>query len=67
MTKEEFEKGYAERSGVTVEWLHSKGQGAVPCNCDYELCDGWQMVDLQNYAQQRLYDANAQSANADFA
>ena len=45
MTKEEFERGYAERSGMTVERLHQLGQAAVPCDCDYEACEGWGMVD----------------------
>ena len=44
MTKEEFEEGYARRSGVTVEWLHSKGQVAIPCDCGIDGCQGWQMV-----------------------
>ena len=46
MTKDEFEKGYAERSGVTVEWLHSMGQWAIPCDCGDEGCHGWQMAHL---------------------
>lgn len=47
MTKEEFEQGYAERSGVTVEWLHLYGQYAIPCDCEEENCRGWQMVRLE--------------------
>ena len=43
-TKEEFEQGYAERSGVTVEWLHAHDQQAVPCDCGEPGCLGWQMV-----------------------
>lgn len=46
MTKDEFEKGYAKRSNVTVDWLHEQGQGAVPCNCGEKGCLGWQMVNL---------------------
>ena len=44
MTKEEFEQGYAEASGVTVEWLQRMGQEAHPCDCDYHGCKGWKMV-----------------------
>jgi len=43
MTKDEFEKGYAERSGVTVDWLHSYNQFGVPCDCGEDGCEGWQM------------------------
>ena len=43
MTKDEFEQQYAERSGVTVEWLHERGQKAMPCNCGVFGCTGWQM------------------------
>lgn len=45
VSKEEFERTYAESFGVTVKWLHSRGQFAVPCDCGDELwCSGWQMV-----------------------
>ena len=44
MTGAEFELAYAERSGVTVEWLHYHGRYAEPCVCDYEGCEGWQMA-----------------------
>ena len=44
MTVEEFEEGYAHRSGITVARLHELGEGAVPCQCGEEGCEGWQMV-----------------------
>ncbi len=44
MTKEEFEEGYAERSGVTVKWLRDQGQIAAPCSCGDDTCQGWQMT-----------------------
>jgi hypothetical protein len=44
MTKDEFERDYAERSGVTVEWLHEQGQFPAPCDCGLEFCRGWAMV-----------------------
>jgi len=43
MTKDEFEEGYAERSKVTVEWLHDRGRFGVPCDCGEDECMGWQM------------------------
>lgn len=48
MTREEFEQGYAERSGMAVEKLRSYGQHVEPCDCDYEGCQGWQMVSPSN-------------------
>lgn len=44
MTKDEFEKQYADRSGVTVEFLHEHGRFGKPCDCDEEICQGWQMT-----------------------
>jgi len=44
MTLEEFEAGYAERSLVTVEWLHEHNQRGIPCDCGYEFCEGWKMT-----------------------
>lgn len=48
MTKEEFEKGYAERSGITVEKLKEFGQEGRACDCDEEICKGWQMVTVSD-------------------
>jgi hypothetical protein len=44
ITKEEFERQYAEKSGVTIEWLHAHGQFAEPCDCEWDECKGWAMV-----------------------
>lgn len=44
LTKEQFEQGYAKRSGVTVEWLERHGRRAALCFCDWVDCEGWQMV-----------------------
>lgn len=44
MTKLEFLRGYAKRSGVTVEQLSKWGRYAKPCYCGDESCQGWQMV-----------------------
>lgn len=44
MSKEEFESAYAARSKVTVEWLHSIGRWAMPCDCGEPDCEGWQMT-----------------------
>ena len=43
MTGPEFAKGYAARSGVTIEWLKQHGREAIPCHCGEEECEGWQM------------------------
>lgn len=44
LTKEQFERRYASRSCVTVQWLHEQGQGAVECDCKEKDCPGWKMV-----------------------
>lgn len=40
-TAEEFEAGYARRSGMTVKSLHWLGRYAEPCSCGESLCTGW--------------------------
>lgn len=42
MTKQEFEKQYAQNSGETVEGIREFYK-AVPCNCGDDICEGWQM------------------------
>ena len=41
---EKFEQEYAERSGVTVEWLHVNGRRGAQCHCGDGMCDGFQMT-----------------------
>jgi len=49
MTKDEFEQGYAKRSKVTVEWLHEHDRFGLPCYCEQEGCEGWQMAHLTKH------------------
>lgn len=44
VTRDEFERAYAERSGVTVQELHDHGRFAEPCDCGADMCEGWQMA-----------------------
>lgn len=44
MTAEEFEAGYAARSGITVEQLRATGRVVVECRCGDESCKGWASV-----------------------
>ena len=43
-SKIEFEQGYAEWSGYSVEELHELGGHGEPCHCGEAGCNGWQMV-----------------------
>lgn len=43
MTAEEFERGYAERSGISVDELR-KYRTVRPCACDAPDCPGWQSI-----------------------
>jgi hypothetical protein len=47
---EQFERDYAERSGVTVEWLREH-RVVRPCDCREEGCDGWQSVSREFAAE----------------
>lgn len=40
MTREEFERGYAERSGMTLV-EYQEHFLTLPCDCAYENCRGW--------------------------
>lgn len=51
MTAEEFERAYAERSGMTVERLRELGQTVRPCDCGWDGCEGWQMVSIERAAE----------------
>jgi len=50
MTKDEFEKMYAERYDVTVEWLHEHNYIGLPCSCGENGCEGWRMAHLTKRA-----------------
>lgn len=51
MTREEFIKAYAERSGLSAKYasigimdIGDQTQVALPCACGDEMCEGWAMV-----------------------
>lgn len=50
LTQQQFEDGYAARSGVTVDWLSRHGREARPCDCGSYDCEGWQMAYVQEEA-----------------
>jgi hypothetical protein len=43
VTAEEFEKAYAERSGLTVEELRLY-RTVLACDCGEDGCEGWQSL-----------------------
>jgi hypothetical protein len=51
MKKEEFEKRYCERSGITIDEYHN-GYNLItlPCHCGQENCEGWAAVDNRKTA-----------------
>ena len=57
MTAEEFERKYAERTGITVEQLRKLGRIVAPCDCDYEFCEGWQSTTLERLADEAAWKA----------
>jgi len=51
MTREEFIKGYYDRSGIAASERRPDGfqigshrRVAVPCDCGEDDCQGWQMM-----------------------
>lgn len=49
MTAAEFERQYAERSGISVERLRERGRVVRRCDCGDEACEGWQSVNREDY------------------
>jgi hypothetical protein len=49
MNRKEFEERYAKRSGITVEQLHKLGRYGYPCLCGDISCEGWQMVNENDF------------------
>lgn len=47
ITREQFEKQYAEKSKISLEDL-KKLERPYPCVCDYENCHGWQMLSQES-------------------
>jgi len=45
-TPEEFARGYAERSGISMNSLAKHGFVVLRCACEEEGCHGWQMQTL---------------------
>ena len=43
ITKEQFEREYAEGSEMTVDELRKLGGRVLPCDCEYKKCEGWQV------------------------
>jgi hypothetical protein len=50
-TAEDFERDYAERSGMTVERLRELGRVVRPCDCGEAGCEGWQSVSQEVAAE----------------
>ena len=55
MTAEEFERQYAERSGITVERLRELGRIVAPCDCGEEYCEGWQSTTPERLADEKTW------------
>lgn len=51
VTAEEFERRYAERSGISVERLREAGRVVRSCDCGEDGCEGWQMVSQERAAE----------------
>jgi hypothetical protein len=43
ITARQFAEGYAEKSGVTLQYLADKDWAVIECDCDHPTCRGWTM------------------------
>jgi len=50
ITAARFEREYAERSGVSVEWLRRR-LTVRRCRCGEQVCEGWQSVTHEHAAE----------------
>lgn len=57
-------EGYARRSKRTLAELRALGRDVRPCSCDYEECEGWQMVNVQLYEEDLRWRAEVRAAFA---
>lgn len=44
LTAGSFERAYSRRSGVSINSLREHGRYVAPCDCDEDICDGWEMA-----------------------
>jgi hypothetical protein len=49
ITQTEFIKQFCENSDITEKELNELGKFAFPCDCDEEVCQGWEMLSLENF------------------
>jgi hypothetical protein len=59
ITAEEFERQYAERSGITVEQLRELGRIVAPCHCGDKECEGWQSTTPERIADEAKWRGGA--------
>jgi hypothetical protein len=52
MTAEEFERQYAQRSGLTIEELRGLGRIVATCHCGEVTCQGWQFTTPERLAEE---------------
>lgn len=52
---EDFERDYAQRSGISVARLRELGRIVAPCLCGHDYCPGWQSISRQQWEQDEWY------------
>lgn len=64
MTRTEFIKSYAERSGLSDEWAilgyiqtGNRIQLAMPCACGENGCEGWAMIGPDSISHHLAFNA----------
>lgn len=57
LSKEQFEANYALRSKIGISQLRAR-QRVYPCNCNEEICEGWQSVNPVLHWEDRIMRAN---------
>lgn len=65
MTRKDFVRAYAERSGLSAKWaviglIDVDGAAtmcALPCGCGDETCEGWAMVTANSVADHLFFSA----------
>lgn len=71
MTRAEFVRDYAQRSGLPDKWARlgfveagSRVYVALPCACGEEMCEGWAMLSNEHVLHHLQFNAPPALRNA---
>lgn len=61
ITKEKVEENYIKRSKISKDFFNEHFI-TIPCTCDYEKCQGWQVTSNDPFSIKMCIEDNANNA-----